>query len=154
MFGNDNSKTKELHFNFSNIKIHMDNPKLKLNSNFQDININFDPKTITVPVTKDNYNTIQKYKWENKNCNSKYNIEDVIITKTGLYITLKTPTAEISPIIKANNKFYTMLYNLPLKRNGSNGFLILLAYNITTPQDNILLYNELDKNKYNLIPIN
>ena len=154
MFGNDNSKIKELNFDFSNILIHKNKPELSSNSNFDDINITCDNKTITVPITKDNYNTIQKYKWENKNSDSKYNIEDVIITKTGLYITLKTPTAEISPIIKANNKFYTMLYNLPLKRNGSNEFLILLAYNITTPQDNILLYNELDKNKYNLIPIN
>lgn len=154
MFGNDNSKIKELNYSFSSINIHMDDPKLKLNSNFKDINITCDNKTITVTITKDNYNTIQKYKWENENPNSKYNIEDVIITKTGLYITLKTPTAEISPIIKANNKFYTLLYNLPLKRSRSNGFLILLAYNITTLQDNILLYNELDKNKYNLIPIN
>lgn len=154
MFGNNNSQIKELNFNFSNILIHKNKPNLSVTSDFKDINITCDNRNINIAISKDNYNTIQKYKWENENSNSKYNIEDVIITKTGLYITLKTPTAEISPIIKANNKFYTMLYNLPLKRSGSNGFLILLAYNITTPQDNILLYNELDKNKYNLIPIN
>lgn len=154
MFGNDNSQIKELNFTFSNIKIHKIKPALNLNSDFQDINISCDSKSVTVPVTKDNYNTIQKYAWEKENAESKYNIEDAILTKTGLYITLKTPTAEISPIIKANNKFYTMLYNLPLKRVGSNGFLILLVYDITEFQDNIQLYNELDKNIYNLIPIN
>lgn len=154
MFGNNNSQIKELNFTFSNIEIYNGNPQLNPNSNFKDIHLACGNTTITVPITKDNYNTVQKYKWENENPNSKYNIENVIITKTGLYITLRTPIAEISPIIKANNKFYTLLYNLPLKRSGSNGFLILLVYNITTLQDNILLYNELDKNKYNLIPIN
>lgn len=154
MFGNNNSQIKELNFTFSNIEIYNGNPHLNPNSNFKDIHLACDNTAITIPITKDNYNTIQKYKWENENSNSKYNIEDVIITKTGLYITLKTPTAEISPIIKANNKFYTMLYNLPIKRVKGNEFLILLVYNVTEYQDNILLYNELDKNKYNLIPVN
>lgn len=62
MFGNDNSKIKELNFHFSNINIHMDDPKLKLNSNFKDIDISCNDINITVPITKDNYNTIQKYK--------------------------------------------------------------------------------------------
>ena len=154
MFGNDNSQIKELNFTFSNVRIHIDDPQLSQNSNFQDINISCDNKSITVPVTKDNYSTIQKYAWEKENTESKYNIEDAILTKTGLYITLKTPSYDIAPIIKANNKFYTMLYSLPLKRIGRDNTLFLLSYNITEYQDGIQLYNNLDKNIYNLIPKN
>lgn len=154
MFGNNNSKIQKLNYSFSNIDIYVGKPQLNLNPDFEDIHINTESKSISIPITKDNYNTIQKYEWDKKNSNSKYNIESAIITKTGLYITLKTPTAEICPIIRANNKFYTMSYNLPLKRIGNSEFLVLLAYNITEYQDNILLYNELDKNKYNLVPVN
>ncbi len=154
MFGNDNSQIKELNFTFSNLEIHKIKPDLNLNSDFQDINISCDNKSVTVPITKDNYSTIQKYAWDKENSESKYNIEDAILTKTGLYITLKTPISSIEPLIETNNKFYTMLYNIPLKRVGSDGFLILIAYNITEYQDNIKLYNNLDKNIYNLIPKN
>lgn len=154
MFGNDNSQIKELNFNFSNIEINKVRPELNLNSDFQDINISCDTKNITVPITKDNYNTIQEYAWEKENPESKYNIEDAILTKTGLYITLKTPSYDISPLIKANNKFYTMLYSLPLKRIGRDNTLFLLVYNINESKDSIQLYNNLDKKIYNLIPIN
>ena len=154
MFGNDNSQIQELNYTFSNIDIYMGKPQLNLNSDFEDIHINTESKTITIPIAKDNYNTIQKYEWDKKNSNSKYNIENAIITKTGLYITMLSPSLEITPIIKASNKFYTMSYNLPLKRSGRNNTLYLLAYNITEYQDNLVLYNNLDKNKYNLIPVN
>lgn len=155
ILGNDNSQTKEINFSFSNIEIYRHIAK-KDGSNSEHKNklISFEDQTINIPITKNNYNTIQEYVWEKQNSESTYNIEKAILTKTGLYITMKTPISQIDPLIKINNKFYTMLYNLPLDRFNLTTHLILLAYNINTIPETINLYNNLDKNTYNLIQKN
>ena len=60
MFGNDSSDIKELNFSFSNIRIYKYD-KMINDNDFEDINISFDEKTINVPITKNNYNTISEY---------------------------------------------------------------------------------------------
>lgn len=156
MFGNNNSKIKELNFTFSNIKIHMDDPNLNKNSDFQDINISFDNKTITVPITKDNYSTIQEYTLEKENIESKYDIEKAILTKTGFYLTAKCTLDSPAPIIEVSNEKYTPIYNLPLKRIGVDSSLMLFAYDIKEDADinNIKIYNHLNSEDYTLTPVN
>ena len=154
MFGKDNSKIEKLNFNFSKIKIFRHDTQLNPNSNFEDIFITSEQQNINIPITKDNYNTIQEYVWEKENNESKYNIEKAILTKTGLYVKLETPNADIDPLIKSNNDYYNALYNLILKRKTLTNYLVLLSYNINEISANIKLYNNLDKNTYNLIQKN
>jgi len=151
MFGNDNSKIKKLNFSFSDIEIYRHNTQLNTNTNFKNIHINDDKQIITVPITKDNYNTIQEYVCEYKNNKNQYNIEKAILTKTGLYITMATPDTDINPIIKIDNKSYNMLYNLHLDRLDINNYSILLTYNINNIPETIKLYNNLDKKTYNFV---
>jgi len=155
LLGNDNSKIKELNYSFSDIDIYKHIVKEDgSNSNFEDIHINFKDETIKLPITKNNYNTIQEYILEKDSSENTHNIEKAILTKTGLYITLKTPIKEINPLVKTDSKYYNMLYNLPLERTGLNNYLILLSYNIKNSPEVIQLYNNLDKNTYNLIQKN
>ena len=155
MFGNNNSNIKELNFNFSDVNIHMNDPKLNLNSNFQDINITCDNKNINIPIKKDNYNTIQEYTSESENSESKYNIEKSILTKTGLYITAQCTLDALYPIIEIENTKYVPIYNLPLKRVGVDSSLMLFAYDIKeTNINNITIYNHFNSKDYKLVPVN
>ena len=156
MFGNNNSQIKELNFNFSNIEINKVRPELNPNSDFQDINISCDNKTITVPITKDNYSTIQEYTLEKENIESKYDIEKAILTKTGFYLTAKCTLDSPAPIIEVSNEKYTPIYNLPLKRIGVDSSLMLFAYDIKEDADinNIKIYNHLNSEDYTLTPVN
>jgi len=154
MFGNNNSKIKKLNFSFSNIDIYKHNTQINSNPDFKDIHIISEKQTINIPINKDNYNTIQEYAWEKENSESTYNIEQTLLTKTGLYITIQSESLEIAPFIKVNNTTYPALYRLPLKRIGRNKILVLVTYNVREKHDIILLYNNIDKNTYKLIQKN
>ena len=151
MFGNDNSKIKELNFTFTDIEIYRYDTKLNPDSTFKDIKLKFEEQTINVPITKDNYNTIETYVLESDFSNTDYSIEKVILTKTGLYITAESNIDAIYPIINIGNDTHIPTYNLPLKRIGMNKNLMLYAYNIKTHPDVITIYNQFDNQKYNLI---
>jgi len=151
MFGNDNSEIKELNFSFSNIEIYRHDTQLNPNPEFNDIFITSEKQNIKVPITKDNYNTIQEYILKTNLTNNIYNIQQALLTGTGLYITMQSNSLEIAPLIKTNNQTYSALYRLPLKREGRNNILMLLAYNLKHNSDTISLYNNLDKNIYKLI---
>lgn len=152
MFGNDNSKIKELNFTFTEIEIYRYLIKKDgSNSKFNDIHIGNKPYTITVPITKENYNTIKEYNFESSNKNTEYSIEKAILTKTALYITAESNIDAIYPIINIGNDTHIPTYNLPLKRIGMHKNLMLYAYNIKNAPDKITIYNQFDEHKYNLI---
>ena len=155
MFGNDNSKIKELNFTFSNIEIYKYSEDMTKNPNFKDIHLTFEEKTINITITKDNYNTINEYVLADKNINNKYTIQKAIYTNTGLHLLAECKLDALNPIIKSDNNLYTATYKLPLKRTMDNNILMLYAYNIKNINtNNITIYNSLDKEKYNLIPKN
>ena len=155
MFGNDNSKIKELNFNFSNILIHKNKPELSSNSNFDDINITCDNKNINIAITKDNYNTIQEYTFKKYNSKLQYNIEKAILTKTGFYLTAKCTLDSLYPIVEINNTKYVPIYSLPLKRVGIDSSLMLFSYNIKESNINdITIYNHFNSEDFTLFPIN
>lgn len=149
-FGKDNSKAKELTYSFSSIKLYTHDKNLKVSSNQPDITLNFEEKNITVPITKDNYDTIKEYTLADNN-NNIYDLQKAIFT-TGLHLMAITELSSASPIIQVDKKVYSPLYKVPLKRIGNNGVLVLYDYNIKEINTNkILLYNEKNKDKYLLI---
>jgi len=152
MFGNDNSQIKELNFSFSDIEIYRYFKDLNPESTFEDIHIDCGEQNINVAITKDNYNTIKEYVWEKANSESKYNIEKVLLTKTGLYVMIQSQSLQFEPYIKSNSTPYLPTYMLPLKRIGSDKFQVLISYNIKEVINSLQLYNNIDKNVYNLIP--
>lgn len=155
MFGNDNSKIKELNFTFSNIEIYKYSEDMTKNPNFKDIHLTFEEKNINITITKDNYNTINEYVLADKNINNKYTIQKAIYTNTGLHILAECNFDEKAPIINVYNQNYVPIYNLPLKRSDKNKALMLYSYNIKNINNNtITLYSERNKEKYILIPKN
>ena len=155
MFGKDNSKIKELNFSFSDIDIYKYDKQLNANSNFTDININCEEQNINIPITKNNYNTIQEYVLENENIENDYKINKAIYTNTGLHILAECEFNTLYPIIKTDINTYLPTYKIPIKRLEINKILMLYAYNIKSITDNnINIYNDSNKEKYTLIQKN
>ena len=150
IFGNDSSKIKELNYSFSSIKLYSHDKNLNSSSNQPDINIDFEKKIINVPITKDNYDTIKEYTLADNN--KIYDLQKAIFTTTGLHLIVKTELNSANPLIQVDKKVYAPLYKVPLKRIGTNGVLALYDYNIKEINTNkILLCNETDKEKYELV---
>ena len=74
-FGNDNSTIKGIKLYFSNIEIYKYDKELNKDKNLSDLDLKFEKQTITIPVTKENYNTIQQYVLENGTFIKDFNIK-------------------------------------------------------------------------------
>ena len=148
VFGNDNSKAKELNYSFSSIKLYTHDKTLNAASTHQDV----DKKNINIIITKENYDTIKEYTLANNGSNNPYNLQKAIFTNTGLHIVVKSELKPPNPLIQVGQKIYAPLYRVPLRRIGSSNALMLYDYNINDiDTDKIILYNETNKEKCVLV---
>lgn len=153
IFGNDNSKVKELNYYFSNIKIYRYTKEKNNEFDFPDIDVAFEAKNINISITKDNYNTIQEYTFKNNSDNETYKLQKAIYTNTGLHVIAENKLEAPNPLIQIDNNVYAPTYKLPLKRVALDKTLMLYEYDISNiSRKEITLYNETNKEKYTLVP--